>query len=124
MVPDSDSIRSARARRHAKGDHSMCRRPRCPDAPAEPGSVESAIRRVVDDLPFEGDDPRIAMSALAISVAQAIDDRPTAALSAELRAVVSAITQTPNDEPDQIDDLRLRHGRRRVEAALRAAEGL
>ena len=121
-MADSDRIRKERQRRHARGDHELCKAGWCDMAPGveeELGAVETAVRDFVGRLEFGEADARRVTAAVAVRLAEAVDRRGSAAAAAQLRVAVSHLIERPADEPgDALDDLRARHHARRLEAII------
>jgi hypothetical protein len=130
---DDAVLRNRRARRHKRGDHSLCRPDRCPDArlaraelPAavgavdapDAGPVEAAVAAWQVELAPRPGDPRAIMLAAAMRLARAVDagDRLDAC-ARELRLVVGHLADV-EAPPDFVDRLRARQAARRVELVL------
>jgi hypothetical protein len=95
-VPDSEALRSRRKRRHAAGDHSICRH----------GPVALPVR-LVPAGEAEGLDVVAAMRELAVRLAAAYEAQPANALLArELRATLLALAglAPAAGGPDPLDD--------------------
>jgi hypothetical protein len=102
-MADSEAVRSRRKRRHAAGDHSICRH----------GPVALPLR-VVAPGEAEGLDVAAAMRELAVRLAAAYEAQPANALLArELRATLLALAGLPaagEGEVDPLDELRAMMG--------------
>lgn len=147
-IPDTPAVRKARSRAHAKGDHSQCLAGRCEqlggtiktvllpeiiDAPAmspasprpappdagEAGRIEKITRQFVATLPYKADDPRHLLGELAIELAIRIDEGGAVpAAVGQLRALLMQLAEAPNGPPGVVDEMRIRHHQRQLDANL------
>jgi hypothetical protein len=120
--PDSPALRARRSRLHRKGDHSLCRPERCPDAPPDDAGVSVALEAFLADLRFPEHDIRQVLLAVARKLAAALDRRPNGAIAHELGTVLNQLVEHPNEPADQVDELRARRAVRRMQLMLADVE--
>ena len=100
-MADSVAVRSRRHRRHAAGDHSMCR---------HPSGARIALARPPE--PDTGLDSRAELVALARRLAAAHEADPFRAdVARELRATLLAVAEAEPAAADPMDVLRELAGR-------------
>lgn len=101
-MADSGALRVRRARAHAAGDHSLCKR--CPAVRGDAQGAAAAVTALPSPGPDAGLDPVAEMRALAFRLAAAHRVAPDNALLArELRMTLSELLPKRKDQPD--DDL-------------------
>ncbi len=85
---------------------------------AEPGPIETTLRTVLAEVRFPEGDPRLVLAQVALRIAQALDQRPTAPLSNELKGLVTDIVTYADDPPGIVDELKARRAVRRLDGLL------
>jgi hypothetical protein len=85
-----------------------------------PGVTTSeAVAEMLAVVPFDEGDPRAVLSAIAVRLAAAFDERHSPGLARELRYAVQAISDEPSRPATVVDDLRARRMARRVDGVIR-----
>lgn len=144
MAEDA-ATRAKRYRRHKQGDHTLCVAGRCealggasrtvtppavPPATADQGlavmlaagRIEALAQEFVDSLPHGPDDPRHLLGQLAIELARRIDDEGAVpAAVGQLRILLMQLAEVPNGPAGVVDELRVRHHQRQLDALLAVA---
>jgi len=95
-VADSAALRAKRHRRHAAGDHSLCKHP-----------AEARIVLARPPGPDAGLDPRAELVALTRRLTAAHEAAPDRAdVARELRATLQAVADAEPPAEDPMDELR------------------
>ena len=116
-----DAARQRRSRAHRDGDHRLCDVRRCPAArrhderqlPTPPGNIRAALERLFAPLRYPATDPRALMVEIALQYGDLIDEQGVSpGLTNELRRLINHIVELPNDDADQVDEIRLQAHRK------------
>lgn len=90
--------------------------------PLQVGPLEAAVAAVVALAGFEESDPRHAIGVIGVRLAKAFDETGSVSVGAEVRRILSHLTELPAGQPPgPVDEIRLEVARRRVEMVIRAA---
>ena len=145
MAEDA-AVRAKRYRRHKQGDHSLCVAGRCealggasrtvtppaaltagpvgqvPAVTLAAGRIEALAQEFVESLPHGPDDPRHLLGQLAIELARRIDDEGAVpAAVGQLRILLMQLAEVPNGPAGVVDEMRVRHHQRQLDALLAVA---
>lgn len=83
------------------------------------GHIESATRRFVESLPFGESDPRFVMAAIAIAMAQKMDQGMLSGSAIQqLRIALGQMVESPGSQADRVDEQRLAANRRALDAII------
>jgi hypothetical protein len=146
--PDPPALRAKRYRQHKQGDHSLCLAGRCEalggasratqtvmitpslavdvpnagDFAGNVGRIEELTKQFVKTLPYQPDDPRHLLGQLAVELARRIDSEGAVpAAVGQLRLLLMQLAEVPNGPSGAVDELRVRHHQRQLDAMLAVA---
>jgi hypothetical protein len=86
-------------------------------------TVLEATAATVSSLSFPPEDPRSALSVVAMRLAEAFDVAPSVSLARELRQCLGELVDHPNDAPGVVTELVARRLARRVDGVITHALG-
>ena len=137
--PDDNATRQRRKRMHAKGDHSICDRARCPDRrraedmplslpdlddddPDLAGGIADMIAKFADAAAFPDDDPRMPITELAWTMGVLVDSEPrNIAVARLLSEILRWLDDHPRQAADGLDGPQSIRYARRAQSLLRLA---
>lgn len=83
------------------------------------GRIEQLARKFISTLPYKPDDPRHLLAELAAELAKRIDESGAApAAVGQLRILLMQLAEAPNGPAGVVDEMRVRHAQRQVDAQL------
>lgn len=87
--------------------------------PGVAGRIEELTREFVKTLPYGKDDPRRLLGELAVELARRIDQAGAVpAAVGQLRILLMQLAEVPNGPAGHVDEARVRHHQRQLDAAL------
>src|ERR1035437_73127 len=125
-MADPAALRTRRYRLHRRGDHSLCvgcdaltgMLAGVPADPAGAGKVSDAVQSSPSRRPYHKGDPRGVMRAIATRLALEVDRNPGPGMARELSGVINHLGDSPDLEPDRLDEVRTRMHARRLATML------
>jgi hypothetical protein len=121
-MADTAALRQRRRRAHQRGDHRLCvgcdetvaRVLAEPVDPVGTGSVADAVATFLAQRSYPEGDCRGVMAAMATRLAVEVDRSPGPGLARELAGVINHLGDSPEAEPDGLDEIRTRFHARRL----------
>lgn len=86
------------------------------------GRIEALAQEFVNSLPHGPDDPRYLLGQLAVELARRIDEAGAVpAAVGQLRILLMQLAEVPNGPAGVVDEMRVRHHQRQLDALLAIA---